>query len=114
MTRSGTRGPRPKPSTVGGGTLSEKPPKSSQVTKMAVEAQSLLFDHCVDTEDMKFWAGRVDDGGWSDSPEVSGVTKLTAGRLLALASVMICVERTCGVLLMSCMYKGHPTMLVLP
>src|SRR5580700_10500468 len=106
MTSSGTRGPRPMPSTTGGGTWSYQPPKSSQVTKIAVEDQAGLFMIAFTMEDTKFWAGWVGCGGWSDWESSPGVTKLTLGSWLFFASVMIWVEETPVVFLRLWMYCG--------
>src|SRR5260370_41135251 len=66
MTSSGTRGPRPMPSTTGGGTWSYQPPKSSQVTKIAVEDHAGLFMIALTMEDTKFCAGCVGCGGGAE------------------------------------------------
>ena len=81
---------------------------------MAVEDHSLLFMIEFTTEATKFCAGRVEEGGWSDVLGVSGVTKLTAGRLLLLASVMICVDGSCGVLSIDFTNNGASQMSVSP
>jgi len=81
-----------------GGERCRRTAESSQVTKMAVEDHSLLFMMEFTTEATKFCAGRVEDGGWSDSLGESGVTKLTAGKSFLPASLMICVEGAVGAL----------------
>src|ERR1051326_3333247 len=106
MTSSGTRGPRPMPSTCGGGTWSYQPPKSSQVTKIAVELHSELCMIAFTIEDTKFCAGCVACGGWSDWESWPGMTKLMLGRLLLFASVMIWLESMPGVFLRPLMYCG--------
>src|SRR5262250_3624292 len=106
MTSSGTRVPRPTPSTTGGGTWSYQPPKSSQVTKIAVEGHAGLFMIALTTEETKFCAGCVGCGGWSDCASWPGVTELRLGSWLACASVMICFDCTGGVLLIAWMYCG--------
>src|SRR5215467_3669685 len=106
MTSSGTRGPRPMPSTTGGGTWSYQPPKSSQVTKIAVEDHAGLFMIALTIEETKFCAGCVGCGGWSDCESWPGVTKLMFGSWLFTASVMICCDDTVGVFLIPRMYCG--------
>ena len=74
ITSSGTRGPSWLPATVGGGTWSYQPPKSSQVTKIAVDDQAGLFMMAFTMEATQFCAGWVGCGGWSESASEPGVT----------------------------------------
>src|SRR5262249_13486188 len=106
MTSSGTRGPRPMPSTTGGGTWSYQPPKSSQVTNIAVEDHAGLCMTALTTEETKFCAGCVGFGGRPDCAAWPGVTKLILGSWLAFASAMVCCDGTGGAFLVAWMYCG--------
>src|SRR4029077_16619524 len=79
MTSSGTRGPRPMPSTCGGGTWSYQPPKSSQVTKIAVEFHSELCMIAFTIEDTKFCAAPVGRRGLRRLRRMVGLRVLARG-----------------------------------
>src|ERR1700729_353511 len=88
MTMHGTRSPRPRKSSCGGGTLSYQPPQSSQSTTIAVDCQYGLSPTALTTLLTHDGPSSLPSPVWSES-EASGTTHATSGRRPDAASLRI-------------------------